>query len=112
MGSHRVCAPADAAYVELSCRDRPGVLPRWHQEDRGPVNASRGHRSYAPEGAYSKVAVWVSREHWLTVTVPVVLAFHAETLHRRVSAGLMVRYLTVRSGYAVAGTGRRCVVRP
>ncbi len=110
--SHRVCAPVDAAFVELACRTRPGVLPRWHQDDRGVCNASRGHRSFAPEGAYSQVAVWVSREHWLSTVVPVALAFHAETLHRRVSAGLMVRYLTVRSGYAVAGTGRRCVVRP
>ena len=110
--THRRCVPGDAAYVELACRARPGVLPRWHQDDRGPRNATRGHHQYAPDGAYSRVAVWVSREHWLSTVVPVALAFHAEQLRGRVSLGLMRRYLSVRSGYALAGTGRRCIVRP
>lgn len=110
--THRRCAPRDSAYVELVCRARPGVLPRWHQDDRGPRNATRGHHTYAPAGAYSAVAVWVSREHWLGVVVPVALAFGAEELRGRVSPGLMRRYLAVRSGYALAGTGRRAIVRP
>ena len=110
--THRACAPVDAAYVELACRARPSVLPRWHQDDRGPSNVTRGHHQYAPDGAYARVPVWVSREHWLATVVPVALAFHAEKLARRVSPELMRRYLTVRSGYALAGTGRRCIVRP
>ena len=110
--SHRACAPSDAAYVELACRQRPSVLPRWHQDDRGPQNVTRGHHQYAPDGAYARVPVWVSREHWLSTVVPVALAVHADKLHRRVSPELMRRYLTVRSGYALAGTGRRCIVRP
>ena len=110
--SHRACAPVDAAYVELACRARPSVLPRWHQDDRGPSNVTRGHHQYAPDGAYARVPVWVSREHWLSSVVPVALAVHADKLHRRVSPELMRRYLTVRSGYALAGTGRRCIVRP
>ncbi len=110
--THRRCAPGDSAYVELACRSRPSVLPRWHQEDRGPRNATRGHHTCAPAGAYSAVAVWVSREHWLATVVPVALAFHAEELRGRVSPGLMRRYLAVRSGYALAGTGRRAIVRP
>ena len=110
--SHRACAPVDAPYVELACRTRPSVLPRWHQDDRGPSNVTRGHHQYAPDGAYARVPVWVSREHWLSTVVPVALAFHVEKLARRVSPELMRRYLTVRSGYAIAGTGRRCIVRP
>ena len=110
--THRRCVPGDAAYVELVCRARPGVLPRWHQDDRGPRNATRGHHQYASDGAYSRVAVWVSREHWLSTVVPVALAFNAEQLRGRVSPELMRRYLSVRSGYALAGTGRRCIVRP
>lgn len=110
--THRACAPADAPYVELACRARAEVLPRWHQDDRGPQNATRGHHEYAPDGAYSAIPVWASREHWLTCVVPAVVAFHAEQLHGRVSVDLMRRYLSVRSGYAVAGTGRRCIVRP
>lgn len=110
--SHRRCDVGDAAYVEVVCRARTSVLPRWHQEDRGPVNATRGHHTFAGDGAYAQIAVWVSREHWLTVVVPVALAFHAETLRGRVSLGLIRRYLVVRSGYAVAGTGRRAIVRP
>lgn len=110
--THRRCVPGDAAYVELVCRARPGVLPRWHQDDRGRRNATRGHHQYAPDGAYSRVSVWVSREHWLSTVVPVALAFHAQQLRGRVSPGLMRRYLTVRSGYALPGTGRRCIVRP
>ncbi len=110
--THRRCAVVDAAYVEVVCRARPGVLPRWHQDDRGPQNTTRGHHTYAPVGAYSAVPVWVSREHWLATVVPVALAFGAETLRGRVSPELMRRYLSVRSGYALSGTGRRCIVRP
>ncbi|GAB3582980.1 hypothetical protein GCM10027579_13390 [Calidifontibacter terrae] len=72
----------------------------------------KGHRTVAPEGAYSSVVAWQSREHWLTFIVPAMLALHADKLHRRVSKSLLTRYLTVRSGYANPTTGRRCIVRP
>lgn len=110
--SHRVCAPEDAPFVELSCRAHPSVLPRWQQADRGPQNTTRGHHSHAPDGAYAGVSVWVDREHWLTWVMPVALAVEADTLRGHVSQKMMRRYLTVRTGYALSGTGRRAIVRP
>ena len=122
--SHRVCAPADAAYVELQAPRHPELLPRRHQDDRGPAREPFGHHQVAPEGAYSKVPVWSSRDRWLAIEVPVVLA---EARRRRggrlcaprddgtpgapVSDRLLRRYLTVRSAYADT-KGRRCIVRP
>ncbi|MBC9958360.1 hypothetical protein [Yimella sp. cx-51] len=72
----------------------------------------KGHRTVAPDGAYSAIPAWKSREHWLAVVVPVALHVHAAKLHRRVSAALMRRYLDVKSGYANPSSGRRCIVRP
>ena len=130
--TQRVCAPEYARLVEISCRGDRSVLPRRHQDDRGRGRAlrcvtideagerlsvrqwvpQRGHRTTAPAGAYAQLPVWKSRDHWLAFVVPVALHINAATLHGRVSTKLMTRYLTVRSGYANASTGRRCIVRP
>lgn len=116
--THRSCAFEDAAYVELHAFNRPELLPRWHQDDRGRQNASRGHHVAAPEGAYAPIEAWRGREHFLSVVVPVVLAQHPEG-HRDTTGKVLVsheqlrRYLRVRTGYVQdMRTGRRCVVRP
>lgn len=121
--SHRVCAPEHAAYVELRARDSPQLLPRRHQDDRGPAREDFGHHELAPAGAHQKIPIWQSRDHWLTIEVPVILAEARRrgrlcvpradgTPGAPVSEKLLKRYLTVRSGYADKRTGRHCVVRP
>lgn len=110
---HRTCAPEHRDIVLREClRDR-SVLPRYHQEDRGRANAVRGIHVAAPEGAYARIPVWTSRAHWLQIVVPAVLAAN-EPLRKkmRVSAELVHQWARVKSGYAEARTGRRCIVRP
>ncbi|MDE9364007.1 hypothetical protein PZ938_00160 [Luteipulveratus sp. YIM 133132] len=67
----------------------------------------------APAGAYSPTQAWRSREHWLTVVVPVTIALDRDRLRGRVSEALLLRYLRLASLYAVdQRTGRCCIVRP
>ncbi|KNX39688.1 hypothetical protein VV01_00170 [Luteipulveratus halotolerans] len=86
------------------------MLPRWHQDDRG--HERRGLRMYADAGAYARLPVWDSREHWHTVVVAVAVQLHADKLHRRISPEMFKRIARVKSGYAEQRTGRRCIVRP
>jgi hypothetical protein len=89
------------------------VLPRWHQDDRGPRDAHRGVRVAAPDGAYSRIPVWRGREHWLTWVVPTAIAVHRDILRKHgVSPDTFRMWALVKSGYADGRTGRRCVVRP
>lgn len=114
--SHRVCAPEHATWVEANCLADRQLLPRWHQADRRRHRVAGapagGVHVMAPDGAYAGLECWRSREHWLTVVVPVVLATRATAYAGQVSRTLLARYLRVVSGWACPRTGRRCVVRP
>lgn len=127
--THRVCARELAPYVELHAGDRRSWLPRWHQDDRGPAREPYGYHEVAPEGAYAKIPIWSSRDHWLQVVVPLVIAdakrrapdgqlrtTRPDPADNRpgspVSEKLLRRYLALRSAYADPRTGRRCIVRP
>ena len=110
---HRECAPEHAGLVRAACMRDPSVLPRWHQDDRGRSNAHRGIHVQAPDGAYSRIATWTSREHWVTFTVPLAIARHREILRKHhVSPAMLREAAKVKSGYADPRTGRRCIVRP
>ncbi len=111
--THRRCAPEHAGQVRQLCRSDRSVLPRWHQDDRGRSDAHRGVHVAAPDGAYSRIPVWRGREHWLTWVVPTAIAMHRDILRKHgVSPDTFRAWAVVKSGYAHAGTGRRCVVRP
>lgn len=111
--SHRLCAPERAQLVVAECMRDASVLPRYHQDDRGQNNAVKGIHVLAPAGAYSKIPVWQSRQHWLESVVPRVLALHeADRKRFRFSADLFMRWARVKSGYALHRTGRQCIVRP
>jgi hypothetical protein len=111
--THRWCAPEHAGRVRQLCRSDRSVLPRWHQDDRGAVDAHRGVHVAAPEGAYSRIVAWRSREHWLTWVIPTAIAMHRDILAKHhVAPDTFRAWALVKSGYAHAGTGRRCVVRP
>lgn len=111
--THRKCAPEHASMVRAACLQDPSVLPRWHQDDRGPSNAHRGIRVSAPDGAYAGIAAWRSRDHWLARVVPIALGLHPEVLRRHsVSAHMFREFAKVKSGYAKHRNGRRCIVTP
>ncbi len=110
----RECPTGLGPWVERRCLRAPHLLPRRHQTDRWRAHTEHpaGVHYETPDGAYAGIAAWRSREHWLTVTVPTALALMAEKRAGRVSEDLLRRYLTVRSGYAHARTGRGAIVRP
>lgn len=112
--THRACAPEHAQFVRVACLYDRGVLPRWHQDDRGDRNAHRGVHSRAPEGAYANIAVWNGRQHWLSFVIPTAIACHRELLKREeLSPITFSLWARVESGYAQdQRTGRRCIVRP
>lgn len=111
--THRRCAPEHAGQVRQLCRSDRSVLPRWHQDDRGRADAHRGVHVVASPGAYSRIEAWRSREHWLTWVVPAAIAVHRDVLRRHhVDPDTFRAWALVKSGYAHAGTGRQCVVRP
>ena len=112
--THRRCELEHAGLVRQLCRADRGVLPRWHQEDRGDRNAHRGVHVVAPPGAYAAIPVWHGREHWLAVVVPVAIAIHRHVLKaEQVSPATFRLWALVESGYAQdQRTGRRCIVRP
>ena len=111
--THRRCAPEHAGQVRRLCAADRSVLPRWHQDDRGPVDTHRGVHVSAPDGAYSRIEAWRSRQHWITWVVPAAIAIHRDVLSRHhVDPDTFRAWALVKSGYAHAGTGRRCVVRP
>lgn len=111
--THRRCAPEHAGQVRRLCVTDRSVLPRWHQDDRGRVDAHRGVHVSAAAGAYSRIEAWRSRTHWLTWVVPAAIGIHRDVLARhRIDPDTFKAWAVVKSGYAAAGTGRRCVVRP
>lgn len=110
----RVCAPEHAAVVRSTCIYDTSVLPRWHQDDRGRRNASRGIHRVAAPGAYRNIRVWNGRQHWLSFVVPTAIATHRAHLRReQLSPRTFSLWARVESGYAQdQRTGRRCIVRP
>jgi len=109
----RVCAPEHAGLVRQLCVSDPSVLPRRHPGARGAGNEHVGWRDTASDGAYSRIPVWRSRDHWLDYVVPVAIAMHPDVLARhRVDADTMRTWALVKSGYAHQRTGRCCIVRP
>jgi hypothetical protein len=110
--THRICRPEHAQLVRAACMHDRSVLPRWHQDDRGPAHEHAGHHEPAPAAAYSRIPTWGSRERWVAITVPLAIAQHPEILARNnVSAALLRAAARVKSGYAWSN-GRRCIVRP
>lgn len=110
--SHRACAPEDAPAVERDAEAHPEWLPRRHPEARGRGNEHVGYRHAAPAGAYVRIAVWRSRDHWLAFTVPITIGLHPAVLAKHgVSADLLRRWARLKSLYAWSN-GRRCIVRP
>ncbi|WP_284252938.1 hypothetical protein [Litorihabitans aurantiacus] len=97
---------------ELS-RFEPALLPRYHQDDRGWSNRTRGFHQLAKPGAYGHIHTWHGRDDWLDVVVPLVCQLRREVL-RKHSVGLdfMLRWAAAKSAYAHRRTGRRCIVRP
>lgn len=111
--THRECAPEHAGLVRAACMRDPSVLPRWHQDDRGRSNEHRGVHVAAPDGTYSAIPIWRTRNHWVTVAVPVAIALHADVLTKlHISHHSLREWAKVKSGYADPRTGRRCIVRP
>ncbi len=112
--THRACAPEHAQFVRVACLYDRGVLPRWHQDDRGDRNAHRGVHCRAPDGAYAGIRVWSGRQHWLSFVVPTAIACHRQLLTReQLSPVTFHLWARVESGYAQdQRTGRRCIVRP
>jgi hypothetical protein len=111
--THRKCAPEHAGLVRQLCRSDAQVLPRWHQDDRGPRDAHRGIHVLAAPGRYSRIVVWGSRERWLDFVVPIAVALHRDVLTEHgVTADTFRDWALVKSGYAKYRTGRQCIVRP
>ncbi len=111
--AHRRCDVNHASVVRRLCVHDRDVLPRWHQDDRGPRNAHRGVHVIAPEGSYAQIPVWSGRGHWLSFAVPVAISTHRDLLRRAgISPDTFRMWAAVKSGYAQARTGRRCITRP
>lgn len=110
--TQRICEPSDAWLVYEVAKVDPSVLPRWHQDDRGKRATHRGFHVTAPDGAYSRIAAWRNRDHWLAFVVAIAIGLHPEILRRhKTSAELLRRFLRVKSAYAHSN-GRRVIVRP
>lgn len=105
--------PPAALRLQAICRYEPRLLPRYHPDDRGWQNRSRGFHQLAPAGAYSRIQTWLSRNDWLDVVVPIVCQLGVDVLRKHsVSIDFMRRWAAVKSAYAHHRTGRRCIVRP
>src|SRR5699024_2587829 len=86
---------------------------RYHQDDRGWQNRTRGHHELAAPGAYTGILVWHGRTDWLDLVVEVVIAACPEVLKKHsVGADMFRRWAALKSVYAHRRTGRRCIVRP
>ena len=110
--TQRICEPADAWLVYEVAKVDPSVLPRWHQDDRGRRATHRGFHVTAPDGAYSRIAAWRNRDHWLSFVVATAIGLRGGLLRQHgVSITLLRRLLRVKAAYAHSN-GRRVIVRP
>lgn len=92
----------------LAVADRNrAVLPRWGLGS--PIRCQP-----AEPGAYAGTIAWRSRQHYLAVVIPQVMAAAPEVLAgHHVSPDTMLRWARVKSLYAQeARTGRQIIVRP
>lgn len=111
--THRICAPEHAEEVLRRCVTDRRVLPRWHQDDRGKQNAVRGWHEPDEPGDYAGIPVWPGQQQWLAEVVPAAIEAGMEVLREHhLAPATFLRWAIVKSGYAAARTGRRCVVRP
>lgn len=112
--THRICEPEHQSVVFRRCLQDRRVLPRWHQEDRGPRNTLRGHHETAPAGAYSNIPVWHNRQHWAGIVVSMSMLLKPGVLARHhVSPTTFRAWAIAKSGYVQhQASGRRCIVRP
>lgn len=110
----RAVLPDDAPLLRLAAHSDPSLLPRWHQDDRGPRQRTRGHHEDAPPGAYTGLRAWNGREHWLAYVVPTALAVGAELARSfRVAPDTFTLWARTESSYVGRPrSGRRLVVRP
>lgn len=111
---HRLVLPEDAPLMRLAAEADPSVLPRWHQDDRGFAQRSRGHHEQAPAGAYAGIRAWNGRAHWLAFVVPAALATHEHLVRAfHVAPDTFKLWAKIESHYVGhARSGRRLVVRP
>lgn len=109
----RECIPGTAHLVRRFAPLDPGVKPRWHHDDTGWQNRTRGVHLWAPAGAYTHIRTWSGRDDWLTFVVPTAMTVHANVLEAaHVSRKTFTKWAEAESLYANPRTGRRCVVRP
>jgi hypothetical protein len=81
------------------------VLPAWHVRN---AITPRAH-----EGAYSHIAAWQSRRHWLDVVVDLVIEHRPDVLARhKISPDTFRHWARVETLFADWRTGRRCIRRP
>lgn len=83
------------------------MLPRWGLHS--PVRS----RPVAP-GVYTGTLGWSSREHYLSVVVPITLQLHRDVLRRhQIAVDTFRRFLTAKTLYAQEQrNGRTVIVRP
>lgn len=106
----RIVPPGRSCEVYGLAWERPELLPRWHQDDRGVDG--RGLRHVAPPGAYGAIPCWRTRADWIEC-VRVAAQLHADVLRRhQVAADTLIRWAIAKSAYALLRNGRRCIVRP
>src|SRR5699024_2404434 len=110
----RICDNAtDALHLQTLCHSEPELLPRWHQDDRGWQNRSRGYHELAAPGAYAGILAWHGRADWLDIVVETVIQACPEVLKRHsVGKDLFRRWAAVKSVYAQRRSGRQCITRP
>lgn len=93
-------------FARAAERDRT-MLPRRHH------GRPRIHTLLAPERAYAGIPAWLSREHWLSWTVPIAIGLRPELLKRHhVATSTFRLWARCESLYADHKTGRRVIVRP
>lgn len=110
----RAVLPEDAPLMRLAAHADPSLLPRWHQDDRGARQQTRGHHVDAPPGAYAGIRAWNGRDHWLAYVVPTALAVRADLVRaHRVAPDTFALWARTESAYVGRPrSGRRLVVRP
>jgi hypothetical protein len=100
--------PDDARLIRYAAEKDRRLLPRRQ------VNHPGGVHSRAPEGAYSRLVCWNSRETFLNVDLPILIGLHRDVLRRHGLDPDTFRYgMRLWTLYGdQQGTGRHVIVRP
>lgn len=102
----RTCTAEQARAIRPVAEHDRSVLPRWQRYGEGV-------HGLASPAAYAGLRPWRSREHWLEVVVPAVIAARPDVMARHPVSEVTLRYyLRVLSLYAAPRDGRRTIVRP